>query len=206
MSRTFLVPRRWFGHKAVTALSDVSLTLRPGERLVLSGPSGGGKSTLLRCLAGLVKPDTGEIRYNGPALGLRMVFQHPTQALDPKFTALDSIAEPLQLAGLRSSLTDAMNMLERVGLSTDHAARRPAQLSGGERQRVALARALVGSPAVVLADEPVSALDAVARAETLDLLIGLQTLLGFAVVIVSHDKAVLKVADRHLVLEAGRVV
>lgn len=170
----------------------------------MSGPSGGGKSTLLGCLSGLVKPDTGVVRYNGAPRGLRLLFQHPTLALNPRLTVFDSVAEPLRLAG--SALTDATTMLTRVGLDASYGKRLPSELSGGERQRVALARALVGRPEVVLADEPVSALDPTARAEILELLLELQRERGFACVVVSHDVAVHRITSRHVVIRAGRVV
>lgn len=199
LRKNFVVRRR-----TVTALMDVSLGISRGERIVITGPSGSGKSTLLGCIAGLVKPDFGFVRYNVPRRSVRLLFQHPTRALDPRFTAQQSVEEPLVLMG--SAGTDAAFMIRRVGLGPEHAGRYPHELSGGERQRVALARALVGAPDVVLADEPVSALDPAARAEVLQLLLDLQHEIGFACVIVTHDRDIQRLATRHVVLKAGCVV
>lgn len=204
LCKTYRVPGRWFGSHSVAALAGVTLGVARGERLAISGPSGGGKSTLLGCLSGLTRPSGGSVRYTGAPRGLRLLFQHPTLALNPRFTVFECVAEPLRLAG--SALADASTMLGRVGLDLSYGKRLPGELSGGERQRVALARALVGAPEVVLADEPVSALDPTARAEILDLLLELQLELGFACIIVSHDEAVRAATRRHVVIEAGRVV
>lgn len=185
-------------------MRDVNLRLAPGERIVVGGPSGCGKSTLLACLAGATEPDAGSISFSGHAYGRRLLFQHPTQALDPRFTALESVTEPLLFD--TSAKEDAQALLARVGLPAELGRRRPAELSGGERQRVALARALAGRPDIIFADEPVSALDPTARAEVLDLLLRSQAELGFACVIVSHDPAVHAAASRLVVLDAGCVV
>lgn len=186
------------------ALKPTSFSLSPGELLLVEGASGAGKTTLLQCIARLIEPDGGALIWRGedvthatgPALRdyrkqVRLLFQHPSSALDPRFTALESVAEPLLIMGTPGGEAAALarQTLERVG-AKDLADRVPSALSGGERQRVALARALIGAPKLILADEPVSALDEAARDEALALLLGLQRQLGFACVLVSHAPVV----------------
>lgn len=185
-------------------LKPVSFQVGERELLVIEGPSGIGKTTLLHCLVRLVNADGGAVlwrgsdvtRARGSALrsfrrGVRLLFQHPSSALDPRFTALESVTEPLVVSGTPSAEATrlAHEALERTG--AQHLEQRlPEALSGGERQRVALARALVGVPELVLADEPVSALDEAAREEALRLLLELQASLGFACLLVSHAPVV----------------
>ncbi|HSI06815.1 MAG TPA: ATP-binding cassette domain-containing protein [Myxococcota bacterium] len=193
-----------FERRTVQALKPISFEVGRGELVVVEGASGAGKTTLLHCLARLLTPDDGALlwkghdvtRVRGPALRdyrrrVRLLFQHPSAALDPRFTIVASVAEPLVLTGSDKAEADmlAREALERTG-AHELAGRYPATLSGGERQRVALARALVGTPELVLADEPVSALDEAARAEALQTLTTLQRELGFACLLVSHAPVV----------------
>jgi peptide/nickel transport system ATP-binding protein len=188
-------------HYQAASIKDVSFELARGELLLLEGASGSGKTTVLHCIARLIEPDAGTVVYagqdvthvRGAALTdyrrrVRLVFQHPSSALDPRFTAVESIAEPLIVTGTPAGDAErlAREALERVGLSQELATRRAPELSGGERQRVGLARALVGTPELILADEPVSALDEAARDEALKLLLTLQRQLAFSCVLVSH--------------------
>jgi ABC-type glutathione transport system ATPase component len=193
-----------FSRRAVQALKPISFELGRGELVVVEGASGAGKTTLLHCLARLIEPDDGALlphgadvtHARGAALRdyrrrVRLLFQHPSAALDPRFTALESVAEPLLLTGTetREARRLALHALERTG-AHDLAGRLPSTLSGGQRQRVALARARAGAPQLLLADEPVAALDEAARDDALQTLMKLQAELGFACLLVSHAPVV----------------
>jgi ABC-type glutathione transport system ATPase component len=190
--------------RTVPALKAISFELGRGELVIVEGPSGAGKTTLLHCLARLLEPDAGAMLWlgndmthaRGPSLRdyrrrVRLLFQHPSTALDPRFQVVESVEEPLVLTGSGKAEARrlALEALERTG-AHDLAGRYPGTLSGGERQLVALARALAGTPELILADEPVSALDEAARAEALQALTKLQTELGFACLLVSHAPVV----------------
>jgi putative ABC transport system ATP-binding protein len=204
------------GVDVTTALADASLTLPAGALVALTGPSGGGKSTLLNLIAGFSRPDSGEIRVGdfdvaaaSPAQMDTMrtrvvgfVFQqfHLVQTL----TALENVALGLSAAGVESRTRRKMARaaLLRLGLDAE-TDRRPAQLSGGQQQRVAIARALVGSPKVVLADEPTAALDARTAATLMDQLTALARDAGVLMLIATHDHRCIERADRVLALENG---
>ncbi len=190
----------------IQALNGVSLSVGAGETLAIVGESGCGKTTLLRSIAGLVKPDAGAIRFDGR---LGMVFQDPQASLNPRRRVGRTLELALQARGL--ARTDAQvragELLERVGLSAAHAMRYPHELSGGQRQRVGIARALTGEPQLVLLDEPVSSLDASIRRGVIELLAELQAQLGCSYVLVSHDLTTVEaVADRIAVMYAGEIV
>ncbi len=204
------------------ALSDVSLSVRRGETLGIVGESGGGKSTLIKLLAGLTTPTEGTVRIDGHPVGglndrsnamladVGVVFQNPHSSLDPRWPIGRSIAEPLVRQGWADDRVRARvgELLEPVGLPETAATARPGQLSGGQVQRGAVARALATHPRVLLLDEPVSALDATTRARVLSVLAGVQASESSpAMVFVSHDLgAVGQVADRIGVIEQGRLV
>jgi peptide/nickel transport system ATP-binding protein len=199
------------------AVRDVSLTLRGGETLGVVGESGSGKTTLARLLLGLLEPAAGQVLLHGqPWSGLpekarrarrhriQVVSQHPLGSFDPRYNVARVVGEPLPAAGREQAVLD---LLARVGLGPEHAARHPRELSGGQRQRVAIARALGPRPDVLVCDEPVSALDVVIQAQVLDLLARLQEEDGTALVFVSHDLGVIRrISDRVLVMKDGRVV
>jgi peptide/nickel transport system ATP-binding protein len=208
----------------VRALAGVSLSVHAGETLAIVGESGCGKTTLLRSIAGLLRPDAGAIRFDGR---VGMVFQDPQASLNPRRrvgrtleravrrSARQLEARPPQHAagspsgrpGHTDARAEATRLLERVGLDAALADRFPHELSGGQRQRVTIARALAGSPRLVLLDEPVSSLDASLRRGVIELLDELQAELGCAYVVVSHDLgAVEATADRIAVMHAGEVV
>jgi peptide/nickel transport system ATP-binding protein len=208
----------------VTALDDVSFSLQAGRTLGIVGESGSGKSTLARLVMALEAPSAGRVRFEGkdlhalPAETLRearrefqMVFQDPYGSLDPRMTVSRSVAEPLErLAHLsRAERRErAGEMLAAVGLNpaTD-LDKYPHEFSGGQRQRVAIARALVTHPKLIVADEPVSALDVSVQAQVLNLMQDLQERFGLAYLVISHDLAVVDlVCDELLVLEHGQVV
>lgn len=205
------------------ALSDVSLAIEPGETVALVGESGSGKTTLGRCLLALLAPTAGQVRFRGADLAsleprdlrrlrrrFQPIFQDPSQALPPHRRVRSIVAEPLAIheigsAGERSNRVVAA--LSRVGLGPELLERLPHELSGGQRQRVAIARAFVAGPELVVADEPVSALDASVRRGILRLLAELRHELALALVLVSHDLAwVEDLAQRVAVLYAGRLV
>jgi putative ABC transport system ATP-binding protein len=198
------------------ALRGVSLDLARGEVLAVTGPSGGGKSTLLHCLSGILSPEAGEVVYDGqrfddlseaPRTWLRrrefgIVFQFGQ--LVPELTVEQNVALPLLLEGHHRSeaYTAARDWLDRLDVGS-LAVMLPGELSGGEAQRVALARALVTGPKVVFADEPTGALDTVGGEALLDVLLSTTRESGASVVLVTHDNRVAAHADREVVLVDG---
>jgi oligopeptide/dipeptide ABC transporter ATP-binding protein len=208
---------------AVQAVSDVSLSVAPGETLAVVGESGCGKSTLGRAILRLHEPDAGTIRLDGAdvtaldAGGLRdarrqmqIIFQDPYGSLNPRMTVRETLAEPLLLHGLATSGTiraEVDRLIELCGLSRWHADRYPHEFSGGQRQRVGIARALATRPRLIICDEPVSALDVSIQAQVINLLIRLQRELNLALVFIAHDLAVVKhISDRVLVMYLGKVM
>ncbi|MFJ2031714.1 ABC transporter ATP-binding protein [Streptosporangium sp. NPDC087985] len=212
---------------AAPTLTDVSIDITPGRGVALVGESGAGKTTLLRLLLGLTSPTSGRILFDGTELSLRdrgrmrafrrsvqTVFQDPYSSLDPRQRVGRIIAEPLRSLGLVAGRPGGSHAGQRVaaallavGLPVDVAHRYPHEFSGGQRQRIAIARAIVCEPRVLLADEPVSALDVSTRVRIVDLLAELQESHGLTIVMVSHDLAVVSMLCRHTaVLERGRIV
>ncbi|MEU7578025.1 ABC transporter ATP-binding protein [Streptomyces sp. NPDC041068] len=210
--------RREFGRgkRAVTAVDDVSLTVRRGETLGVVGESGSGKTTLGRMLVGLLAPTAGQLRHGGAEKpggrvvpGVQMVFQDPVASLNPRRSVGESIADPLRARGESDTFVRerVRELLERVGLEPAHYDRYPHEFSGGQRQRVGIARALAADPRLIVCDEPVSALDVTTQAQVTALLAELQRELGLALVFVAHDLAVVRqVSDRVAVMRKGRVV
>jgi len=206
------------GRKVLRAVDGVSFQLEAGSTLAVVGESGCGKSTLARLAALMEKPTAGRIEVMGqPAEGTarrtlqlqnQMVFQNPYASLNPRRTIGEALIEPLTInrRGSRAErAADARRMLERVGLRPEAFDRYPHQFSGGQRQRVAIARALMLRPAVVTADEPVSALDVSVQAQVLNLMRDLQDELGIAYLFISHDISVVRhMAQDVLVMYAGR--
>jgi peptide/nickel transport system ATP-binding protein len=205
------------------ALQAVDFTLTAGRSLGVVGESGSGKSTLARLVMALERPAAGTVRLLGqdlqalPAPALRrlraefqMVFQDPYGSLDPRRSVLQTVTEPLALRpelDAAQRLARAREVLHAVGLRDSDLPKRPHEFSGGQRQRIAIARALVTRPRLIVADEPVSALDVSVQAQVLNLLQDLQQQYGLAYLFISHDLAVVeRVCDEVLVLEHGRVV
>jgi peptide/nickel transport system ATP-binding protein len=203
----------------IRAVDGVSIDVRAGETFGIVGESGSGKTTLARLLVGLDRPDSGSITVDGidvtasrrPAPLHRvaqMVFQDPMGSLDPRMTVDDIIAEPLRSLRVPGDHTQRVaELLEAVALPADSVHRYPHQFSGGQRQRIAIARALAPRPVVLVADEPVSALDMSVQTITLDLLAHLKEQFELTMVFISHDLSVVhEICDRVAVLEHGRVV
>lgn len=220
---------RHFGHgdRLVRAVDGVSLDVAAGTRIGLVGESGSGKSTLVRMMAALDRPTAGVIRYAGrPIMGLpesrlgflrsdvQMVFQDPRSSLNPRMRVSDIVTEPLRSRLLRSQGDVPDDVRERfaevmtaVGLEPGMARRYPHEFSGGQRQRIAIARALAPRPRVLIADEPVSALDVSVRAQVLNLINALVADLDLTLIFISHDLTVVRhVCDTVAVLRRGRVV
>ncbi|HVV09165.1 ABC transporter ATP-binding protein [Amycolatopsis sp.] len=203
-------------YRRVHALRGVSLEVPAGSRFGIVGESGSGKSTLVRLLAGLDRPTSGEISFQGKRIdnlserrlgflrsALQVVFQDPMGSLDPRMRVRDIICEPLG----RTDRARAAELLAAVGLPEDSAERYPHQFSGGQRQRISIARALAPRPRVLVADEPVSALDVSVRKQILDLLGTLVERFELTLVFVSHDLAVVRrVCDNAAVMRRGEIV
>jgi oligopeptide transport system ATP-binding protein len=207
----------------VRAVDGVSFYLAEGETLGLVGESGCGKSTLGRTLLLLERPTGGKIIYQGADItgwdkrqlkGLRqevqMIFQDPQSSLDPRMTVGDSVGEALLVLGVGSEkerLERAHELLRRVGMEAGHAIRYPHELSGGQKQRIGIARALAVNPRLIVADEPVSALDVSVQAQILNLLLDLQHELGLTYLFIAHDLSVIwQVSDRVAVMYLGQIV
>ena len=237
LGRRFALPRAGLFQPAgaLQALSDVSFTLQPGKSLGIVGESGSGKSTLARLVMALDTPTEGGVLFqgvdvhqtHGSALrqlrsGFQMVFQDPYGSLDPRQKVLAIVTEPIRTlqpasggrsewherADSQAELRDrAAEALNEVGLRTADLDKYPHEFSGGQRQRIAIARALITRPALIVADEPVSALDVSVQAQVLNLMMDLQDRYGLSYLFVSHDLAVVNLmCDDVLVLQSGRVV
>jgi len=204
------------GGRSLTILDGITLDVAAGEVCAITGPSGSGKSTLLGLVAGLDRPSSGSIvvagveitRLDEDALArfrretLGYVFQ--SYRLIPALTAVENVAVPLEIAGAPNALGRARALLDDVGLG-DRAHHYPVQLSGGEQQRAALARAVALDPGLLLADEPTGNLDSATGARIIELLLTLKRRRGATLVLVTHDEALARHADRVVTLRDGRV-
>ncbi|MFZ5872635.1 MAG: ATP-binding cassette domain-containing protein [Actinomycetota bacterium] len=222
VTRVYRRPRTSLRHPSppVHALRGVSLEIPAGERFGIVGESGCGKSTLLRIVAGLDHPTSGTVEVEGRRVSglpekrlrhlretLQLVFQDPMSSLDPRMRVRDIVAEPLVAQGHGNDRARVVELLEAVGLRAEAADRYPHQFSGGQRQRISIARALAPRPRIIVADEPVSALDVSVRAQVLNLIADLVDDLHLTLVLVSHDLSVVRhVCDRVAVMHDGRVV
>ena len=209
--------------RQLVAVENVSFRVRRREVMGIVGESGSGKTTLGRCLIRLVDPDDGRVRFDGVEVRsiegtdlrrlrrrIQMVFQDPFTSLNPRLTVGAAILEAGKVHGLVGEGQDegfVAAHLERVGLSATLAGRRPRQLSGGQRQRVAIARALAVGPDMLVADEPVSALDVSIQAQIINLFRDLQARLGLTMIFIAHQLSVVsQVADTVAVMYMGRIV
>jgi oligopeptide/dipeptide ABC transporter ATP-binding protein len=200
---------------SLRAVDDVSLTLARGETLAIVGESGSGKSTLGYVVAGLRRQTGGELRvtpsrsHEGGKNPVQIIFQDPFSALDPRMTVEDIVGEPLRLVGLSRAdrRPRVIEVLEQVGMPGNAAQRYPHQFSGGQRQRIAIARALISDPELIVADEPLSALDVSIQSKVLNLMGEIKERTGISYFFISHDFGVVRhLADRVAVLYLGRLM
>ncbi|MBV7333411.1 ABC transporter ATP-binding protein [Chloroflexi bacterium TSY] len=230
LKKYFPITRGFFKRTVgyVKAVDDVSLQVQEGETLGLVGESGCGKTTTGRMILRAITPTEGDILYRDPALGqvniseldeqnlkqvrrnMRMIFQDPHASLNPRMTLLELVGAPLRAMNLArgSELEDRVaDILRLVGLAPEFMRRYPHAFSGGQRQRIGIARALVSNPNLVVADEPVSALDVSVQAQILNLLQELQEQMGLTYVFVAHDLSVVAhLSDRVAVMYVGKIV
>jgi ABC-type oligopeptide transport system ATPase subunit len=207
----------------VRAVDDVSFDVRPGETFGLVGESGCGKSTAARCILRLIPPTSGEIRFDGEDLlrlegerlrhvrrELQIIFQDPFSSLDPRMTVRSILLEPFEIHRVGSGAEREKRVRELadlVGLPESALRKHPHEFSGGQRQRIGIARALALSPRLVVADEPVSALDLSIRAQVINLLADLQQQLGLAYLFIAHDLTLVRhVCRRVAVMRRGQIV
>ncbi len=214
--------RKTYAARSVPAVGDASLRIARGETLGLVGESGSGKSTLARCVVGLVVPDAGAIRFEGTDLRplsraawqpfrkrIGMIFQDPMSSLNPRRRVADIIAEGPVAHGTsrRAARARALDLLELVGLDAGAAERFPHEFSGGQRQRIGIARALAMEPELLIADEPVSALDVSVQAQILALLADLRERLGLTMLFITHDlRVAAQICDHVAVMRRGIIV
>jgi peptide/nickel transport system ATP-binding protein len=218
--------RKTVGH--VRAVDDVSFFVKRGETLALVGESGCGKTTTSRCILRAIDPTEGQILFRTKDDGvvdiaslprkrlrplrpqMQMIFQDPYSSLNPRMTLLDIVGEPMLVNGVRSRqerIDRVEQLLRLVGLRPEFMRRFPHAFSGGQRQRIGIARALALNPSLVVADEPVSALDVSVQAQILNLLLDLQGELGLTYLFVAHDLSVVKhISDRVAVMYVGKIV
>ncbi len=226
LTKHFRTPKRLFGHapQTVRAVEDISLDIHPGKTLAVVGESGSGKSTTGRLILRLIDPTAGELTFDGQDLlaldqsargfrrHLQVVFQDPRSSLNPRRTIFQIIRDPLLLHGLTTrakARADVGHVLERVGLTPAHRYldRQPLQFSGGQLQRICIARAISLRPKLIVADEPVSALDASVRAQILQLMKTLQEQDSISFFFITHDLAVVRsIAHDVAVMYLGQIV
>jgi len=208
------------GKRYIHAVESVSFELKKGEVLGLVGESGSGKTTLGRCVLRLIEPSSGEIEFDGKDIlnlkgkdlrwlrrKMQIVFQDPFSSLDPRKTVLKIIRQALSINNFPNSDKEVLNVLNKVGLGEEHLFRFPHEFSGGQRQRIGIARALSVNPSLIIADEPVSALDVSIQAQIINLLEDLQKNLNLSILFIGHDLSVIEyISNRVMVMYLGRVM
>ncbi len=211
-----------FKSKPLKAVDGVSFTINKGETLGLVGESGCGKTTVGRTMLHLYKPTAGEVIYNGKAIKTKadikeyrkkatMVFQDPYSSLNPRMTVSDIIGEPLDIHHMYSTKAERreriLELMEHVGLNSEHASRYAHEFSGGQRQRIGIARSLAVNPDFIVCDEPVSALDVSIQAQVINMFDELQDTLGLTYLFIAHDLLVVRhISDRIAVMYLGKMV
>ncbi len=222
LKQYFQIAEGLFRSRPLKAVDGVSFSIRKGETLGLVGESGCGKTTVGRTLLHLYKPTGGEILYNGQPVSRKaeisafrkkatMVFQDPYSSLNPRMTVSDIIGEPLDIhktyANPKERQERILELMNRVGLNSEHAARYAHEFSGGQRQRIGIARALALNPDFIVCDEPVSALDVSIQAQVINMFDELQDQLGLTYLFIAHDILVVRhISDRIAVMYLGRMV
>ena len=221
LKQYFPIRTGWFGIRPLKAVDDVSFAIKPGETLGLVGESGCGKTTVGRTILHLYRPTAGEIIYDGTRITpqnvhqfrqkMQIVFQDPYSSLNPRMTVSDIVGEPLdihQLYKTKAERTERITeLLNLVGLNSDHARRYAHEFSGGQRQRIGIARALAVNPKFIVCDEPVSALDVSIQAQVINTFEDLQKKLGIAYLFIAHDLLVVQhISQRIAVMYLGRIV
>jgi oligopeptide/dipeptide ABC transporter ATP-binding protein len=210
-------------HDVVTAVDGVSLEIKKGEILGVVGESGSGKTTLLHCIARIHSADSGEVIFDGRDIlklnkrelraerrKIQVIFQDPYSSLNPRMTVKQMLMEIFSVHKIcppEERLARAISLLETVGMGPDALNRLPSQFSGGQRQRIGIARALAMEPAILLADEPVSALDVSIQAQVLNLLLKLQRNLNLTMLFVTHDLRVVRhISHRIAIMYLGKIM
>ena len=212
----------WFRTKPLKAVDDVSFFINRGETLGLVGESGCGKTTVGRTILHLYEPTDGEIIYDGKPIKTKedikefrkkatMVFQDPYSSLNPRMTVADIIGEPLDVHGLYADKNERqekiLQLMDHVGLNSEHASRYAHEFSGGQRQRIGIARALAVNPEFIVCDEPVSALDVSIQAQVINMFDELQEEMGLTYLFIAHDLLVVRhISDRIAVMYLGKMV
>ncbi|MBQ2760085.1 MAG: dipeptide ABC transporter ATP-binding protein [Clostridia bacterium] len=222
LKKYFDINTGMFTSKPLKAVDDVSFTINKGETLGLVGESGCGKSTVGRTILQLYKPTAGEVIYDGKLLKSKadiaeyrkkstMVFQDPYSSLNPRMTVSDIIAEPLDIHKMYKNEEErkekVLQLLSKVGLNSEHAARYAHEFSGGQRQRIGIARALAINPEFIVCDEPVSALDVSIQAQVINMFSEFQQELGLTYLFIAHDLLVVRhISNRIAVMYLGKLV
>jgi oligopeptide transport system ATP-binding protein len=222
LKQYFNIQMGMFKSKPLKAVDDVSFTINKGETLGLVGESGCGKTTVGRTMLHLYKPTAGSVSYNGKEIKTKadvnefrkkatMVFQDPYSSLNPRMTVQDIIGEPLDVHNMYENKAERrehiLDLMQKVGLNSEHAARYAHEFSGGQRQRIGIARSLAMNPDFIICDEPVSALDVSIQAQVINMFDELQDELGLTYLFIAHDLLVVRhISDRIAVMYLGKMV
>ncbi len=224
LQKQFTLPASPFSRaKLITAAEEINISIAHGETLGIAGESGCGKSTVAKLLTGLLPPTSGEILFCGRQLSafsgiernnfrssVQMIFQDPFSSLNPRMRVGEIIGEPFTIhrtAAGKELISRVLHIMDQVGLAPEHYGRYPHQFSGGQRQRIGIARALAVNPKLLIADEPLSALDISIQAQIINLLIELRKSRGLAYILISHDLSVIRhLSSRTAIMYLGRIV